>query len=467
MQLSLIKGIYTTEASDLRTRYPRNMVPVVKDSGVNNYYLRPTDGIIDTGQDGNGPDRGSINWNGTLYRCMGNKLQSVSVSGVATNIGTIGGSVSKVSMDYSFTHLAIVADGNLFLYDGTTFGQNTDPDLGYVLDVIYVDGYFMLTDGEYLIVTELGDPYSVNPLKYGSSEIDPDPIVGLLKIRNEPYALNRHTIEVFSNIGGSLFPFARIEGTRIDKGCLATHLKCWYLGTVAFVGSGRNESPAIYLGLNAEVTKISTREIDQILQEYTESELQAAVLQPKVDKDHQHLMLFLPDKTLVYDAAASRILQTQVWFCLSSGLLACEKYQGLNHCWCYDRWNVADDQGNIGYLTDSVSSQWGEQIGWEIYTPMIHNASRGAIIHELELVALPGRAAIGDNPSIWASYSLDGEYFSTERQVYAGTTGNRRKRLVWRRNGHMRNYRVQKFRGTSESHLSLIRLEAQIEPLVF
>jgi len=28
------------------------------------------------------------------------------------------------------------------------------------------------------------------------SEVDPDPIVGLIKLRNEVYVLNRHTIEV-------------------------------------------------------------------------------------------------------------------------------------------------------------------------------------------------------------------------------------------------------------------------------
>jgi hypothetical protein len=66
--------------------------------------------------------------------------------------------------------------------------QVTDPDLGVVLDVVWVDGYFMTTDGEFLVVTELTDPTQVNPLKYGSSEVDPDPVVALLKLRNEVYA---------------------------------------------------------------------------------------------------------------------------------------------------------------------------------------------------------------------------------------------------------------------------------------
>jgi hypothetical protein len=107
-------------------------------------------------------------------------------------------------MDYSFDRLAIASGGRLYYWNGT-LTQVTDPDLGVVLDVVWVDGYFMTTDGESLVVTELSDPTQVNPLKYGSSEVDPDPVVALLKLRNEVYALNRNTIEVFDNVGGEFF----------------------------------------------------------------------------------------------------------------------------------------------------------------------------------------------------------------------------------------------------------------------
>jgi hypothetical protein len=71
--------------------------------------------------------------------------------------------------------------------------------------VVWVDGYFMTTDGEFLVITELNNPFAVDPLKYGSSEADPDPVKSLLKLRNEVYALNRHTIEVFDNTGRRAF----------------------------------------------------------------------------------------------------------------------------------------------------------------------------------------------------------------------------------------------------------------------
>jgi hypothetical protein len=180
-----------------------------------------------------------------------------------------------LKMAYSFEYIGIASNNNLFLYDITTgvLAQNTDPDLGIVLDTVWVDGYWMTTDGEFLVVTDLGNPFAVNPLKYGSAEADPDPVVALLKLRNEVYALNRHTIEVFDNVGGDLFPFQRIEGAQIEKGVIGTHGCCVFLENIAFLGSGFNEAPSIYLAANATTNKVSTQEIDELLATYTEAQL--------------------------------------------------------------------------------------------------------------------------------------------------------------------------------------------------
>jgi hypothetical protein len=238
----------------------------------------------------------------------------VASNGTVTVLGDVGGPVNTlVTMDYSFDRLAIASGGRLYYWNGA-LTQVTDPDIGVVHDVVWVDGYFMTTDGEFLIVTELNDPAQVNPLKYGSSEIDPDPVVALLKLRNEIYALNRNTIEVFDNVGGELFPFQRIDGAQIQKGVIGTFGCCVYLETVAFLGSGRNEQPGIYLGANATAQKISTQEIDNLLLNYTEAQLAQVKLEARNDKNHQHLYVHLPDRTVVYDASASESLGDQVWF---------------------------------------------------------------------------------------------------------------------------------------------------------
>jgi len=468
VQIPIINGIYTDSSPDFRTSYPVNLVPVPKANGISEGYLRPADGLVANGT-GPGTDRGGINWNNVCYRVMGSKLVSVSSTGVITILGDVGDDGRLVTLDYSFDRLAIASNGNLF-YWSPSLGliQVTDPDLGVVLDVVWVDGYFMTTDGEFLVVTELSDPTQVNPLKYGSSEADPDPVKALLKLRNEVYALNRHTIEVFDNVGGDLFPFQRIEGAQIEKGVIGTHGCCNFLESIAFLGGGFNEAPGIYVGVNAQANKISTQEIDMLLLNYTEAQLEQVKLEARNDRTHQHLYVHLPDKTLVFDAAASQELGQPVWFLLTSSLVGFSKFRAQNFVWCYDRWLVGDPvTSNVGYFVNNVSTHYGMKVRWEFATTIIYNEGRGAIVTNLELVGLTGSVAFGLDPTINTSYSTDGQNWSQQKIIKAGKLGERAKRLVWFQQGWMRNWRIQRFQGTSDAHIAVARLEAQIEPLAF
>jgi Phage stabilisation protein len=462
MQIPILNGIYTDGVSDFRTSYPRNMVPVPKQQGISEGYLRPADGLVKDG-DGPGSDRGGINWNGKLFRVMGSELVSIDVHGGVLDLGSVGNG-GDVTFDYSFDRLAVSSAGALFYWNGFTLTRVTDTDLGYVVDFIWVDGYFMTTDGTSLIVTELNDPTKVSPLKYGSSEADPDSVKGLLKLRNEVYALNRYTIEVFQNVGGELFPFERIEGAQLMRGAIGTRTACVFMESLAFLGSGRNEAPAIWLGSNGTTGKLSTREIEQVLEGYTEVQLSAVVLETKVSNGHQLLYVHLPDQTLVYDGAASQVVNEPVWFTLTSSVVGLGQYRAKNFVWCYDQWNCGDPSSTtFGHTVHDVSSHYGTVNGWEFSTAIVYNEGRGAIFHELELVALTGRVASDVDPTIWTSYTVDGATWSQERPRSAGKQGERLKRLNWLQQGFMRNWRLQKFRGTSDAHISVARLEAKVE----
>ena len=469
MQIPILNGIFTDDGqAEIRTSYPVNLIPVPKQSGISNGYLRPADGLVKNGE-GPGVNRGGIERDGVCYRVMGTKLCSIAADGAVTVLGDVGGTDDNlVTLDYSFDLLAIASGGKLFYWDGTSVNQVTDPDLGLVLDVVWVDGYFMTTDGEFIIVTELLDPYAVNPLKYGSSEIDPDPVVALVKLRNEIYALNRHTIEVFDNVGCNLFPFQRIEGAQIQKGCIGTQACCVFVQTIAFLGSGRNESPGIFLGVNAQASKISTMEVDEILTNYTEVQLATVKLEARNDRNHQHLYVHLPNQTLVYDYTATQATNIPVWFILSTSTTGLSQYKARDIVWCYDKWLIGDPSSNvIGYFENNIGTHYGNNVRWEFSTNIIYNEGRGAIFHELELVALTGRVAFGSDPVISTSYSVDGQTWSQSRSIRAGKQGNRSKRLVWFQQGSMTNWRIQRFTGESDAHISFARLEAQLEPLAY
>lgn len=466
MQIPILNGIFTDTSPDFRTSYPVNLVPVPKAIGVSEGYLRSAEGIVKIG-DGPGVNRGGIFWRGALYRVMGTKLVEISSSGAVTEIGDVGAG-GRVSFTYGFDHLAVTSGGDLYLYDDITLTQVTDPDLGTALTVVWVDGFYMTTDGEFLVVTDLNDPFSVDPLKYGSSEVDPDPITALLKYRNEIYALNRHTIEVFFNAGATGFPFQRIPGAQIQKGTLGPHTCCLFADAIAFMGSSLNENISIYVGANGNASKIATREIEEILTDYTEEQLAGVFMQERTEGAHQFLEVHLPDQTIVFDAAGSQAVGQPVWFILRSSLEGLGRYEATDAIRAYDRWNVCKTTStDIGFLDKNVASHWGQKIGWEFGTTVLYNEGRGAIIHEIELVSLTGRVQPGADPTVFTSYSTDGLTFSVEKPVRVGKPGEYNKRIVWLQQGHMLNLRLQKFRGNSDAQLAMARLELQIEPLAF
>lgn len=468
MQIPILSGIYTDETPDFRTSYPRNMVPVPKEQGISKGYLRPGDGIEQRGT-GPGFDRGAINWNGVEYRVMGQQLVRISNSGAVNALAAIPGT-DQVRFDYSFDRLGIAAHGNLYYWNGSSLDQVSDPDLGTVVDMLWVDGYFMTTDGTALVVTELNDPTSVNPLKYGSSEADPDPVICLRKLNNEVVALNRYTCETFQNVGGNNFPFQRIDGALLQRGPIgrncAVTMTIGLNEALVFLGSAKEESPAVWVGQNSTLGKISTREIDTILQEYTEAQLALTVMEKRFDKSHQHLLIHLPDQCLMYDGAASQALGEPVWFTLDSGLAVRSTYRARNLCWVYDAWRCGDPTSNkLGTLVDTVSTHYGETIGWDFGTSIVYNEGMGLIFHALELVCLPGRVPLGADPVIWTSYSLDGSTWSIEISCPAGKQGDRTARVNWQQSGDMQNWRIQRFRGTSDAHIPVARLQVREEVL--
>lgn len=467
MQISILNAVFTDQEANFRSSLPINCVAVPLKTDISNGYLRVADGIREFTATGMpvGAARGGINWKGVLYRVVGSSLVRIDADGLVTVIGDVGVG-SQCSLDYSFDRLAIASGGRLYYYDGGTLTQVTDTDLGVVIDMMWVDGYFMTTDGTNLVVTELNDPAAVDPLKYGSSEADPDPVNGLLKVRNEVYALNRYTIEVFDNIGGENFPFARVEGAMIPKGCVGTYAKCSMDGTFAFIGSGRNEPCSVYLADAANPVKIATREIETILAKYSEAQLSTAILEYREDKINKLIYVRLPSETLVYDIAATSAIGVPIWYYHSSSTAGVVPLRAKDYVYCYGDYHVADlVDSRLGVFDNKVATQYGDVVGYQFDTQIIYNASKGVIANMIEIVGLFGRAQLGEDPVIFVSWTNDGETWSDERRLSIGKQGDRAIRPQIRQSGRFGNWRAYRIRGANSSLASYSRLEADLEPL--
>jgi hypothetical protein len=465
MQFAILSGVYSQSGPDFERSYPLNLVPNVEETGISAGYLRSAPGI-DTFTTARGKDGGGIVWNDVMYRISGARLVKVGDDATVTLLGVLGGT-GQGTMAFSFDRLAVARNRSLYLYDETNgFVHVSDVDLGDVIDVVWMDGYFITTDGTSLVVTELNDPTSVDPLKYGSSEADPDPIVGLGERRGELIAFNRSTTEFFFDAGTTGFPFQRNRGAQIDKGAVGTHAKCKFLETYAMVGSGRNEQPQVYLLGEGQAQVVSTREIDRMLAALNDEELASIILEAREGAGAKELYVHLPDQTLVYSHSATQALEVPVWYRLASGTDGLSPYRPRNFTLAYGAWYCGDrDSATLGVLSDLHDNQFGEQTAWQFDAQLIYTQGKGAVCHALELVGFYGRADPGNEPRVFMRWTDDGVEYSQERAARSGYAGQRSLRVAWRRNGFIRQWRSFRFRGISGTPISFSRLEAELEPL--
>lgn len=482
MDLPILSGVVTDGRADFRSLLPTNCMPVPMPTGISDGYLRIATGIRTAATVGFnsafGPDRGGYAYNGRCYRVIGEWFCRVDDNGDGT--ATVVqlkqfGLGAQVTFTETFDRLIICVNGQVWYFNdaSNTFTQITDADLGVPIDAEFVDGYTVFTDGAFIGVTELNDPLAVETLKYGSSEVSPDPIVALLKLRNELHAINRYTVEAFDNVGGSGFPFQRIDTAALPRGAVGTHACAVYMDAIAFLGGARNEPPAVWLGGAGQTTKISTREIDKRLAAYPEAQLPSVLMEVRTFDSHSLLYIHLPDITLVYDGQASAAAKQPIWCLLSSGADGTGAYRGRGFVWCYNKWICGDgsDGQRIGYLDESIASHFGLPVGYEFATQLQYNEGRGLQFHAIELVCTSG-ASVGTaedfiDQSIRHSYTLDGRTWSRERLRTLGKAGQRNKRPMWLNCGTSRNWRADRFRGCTSVPIAFARCEAKIEPLAF
>lgn len=463
MRVPIISGVVADETGAFLTSYPINREPVLRDTGISDGYLSVPPGITTKVETGLGEDRGGIAWNGACYRVIGSTLVRVNADWSIDELGNVGGG-GVCRFDYSFDNLIIVNGARLYYWNsGDGLRQVTDPDLGSVFDALFVDGYTMTTDGEFLVVTELNDPMSVDPLKYGSSEESPDPVTGIEHMHGEVYAFNRYTTQVFQNVGGSGFPFQTIKTATTPYGCVGPSAKCKYQGTVAFVGGQENAAPGVWLLGAGDASKLSSSEVDADLAALSEAELAAVWVETRSEQDEQRLIIHLPNVSWSFSTQVSRRSQVKTWCRYVTSKSTTGRYEGRGLVYCYGQWIVGASDGKIGVLDRTTALHYGEEVGWLFDTTLLYNEGNRGILNEIQLIGTPGRGN-ADSRVFW-SYTKDGETWSIERATPAGKIGEGAKRVAWRPGTRFEQYMGLRFRGVDGSLMSMARLECEVEPL--
>lgn len=454
--ITLIKGDKVASNTDYRDSLPVNMSAVIRPILGAAGYMIQDPGLTQFGS-AYGVDRGA-NWNERFemhFRASGSNFVSISSAGVATVVGSIDGS-SQTSLPYSFNTQGLISNGRFYLYSPTSgFIEVTDPDLGDPIDGVWVDGYYFLTDGEYLYHTDITDEFSIDPLKYATSEFSPDPTYGVGKTQdNKVIVFNRFTTEYFVNVAQDNFAFQRVATRAIKIGVVGTHCKTEVGDSWFIMGGRKEESISIHqLGVGS-ANKIATREIDKIIGHYTETQLRGTVLESYAEDGYDYLIVHLPDYVLKFNYTLAKSMGIEMaWSILSTGTVGLP-WRGKNGLFDprIGSWIFGDKiDSRLGLLDSTVATQYGEIVEWVLFTPFIYLEDQS--VDQLMIQTIPGFTSTND-ATVFLSMTYNGLTYGNERTVNYGSQADYGQRFEVNRLGYIRDWFAFKLRGASRSRMA-------------
>ena len=463
MIIPLSQGRKTNSDSQFVDALMENMT-ITLESGIGSAgYISTHKGLshVDTAS---GKSRGGV-WNDRFnigFRVNGTRLYSIDGDGeILSNLGLISGS-GYVAMPFSFNTQAIVTDGGMYLYSPVTgLEQVTDSDLGNIFDGVWIDGYYFLVDSESPVVTDLLAENSIRQLNYGSAEIEPDPIRGCGKWRNFAVVFGSTTTEFYENVGGTKFPFQRIESYTIYVGIVGKDAKAKLPEEKGFIvlGGGKDKPVDFMFAVNSQAKSITNNEVKNILKQYTESELSTTKIEYIHYNSNDVIYAHLPRHTLMYDFTASGDLGRPQWSIIKTGVESQPGYTGY--------WQAVNaikipsnqyswgsrDAGYIFNFDDSTPMQNGQQQEHICYSPLARVNRQQ--IRKLQPQTISGNASIAEYESVFLSATEDGVSYSKEVPMDMSERGNRLYQIIWRRLGFYRNWFGFKLRYVGKTNLTL------------
>ncbi|QZA71253.1 packaged DNA stabilization protein [Pseudomonas phage AH02] len=457
--ITLIKGDKISDQTDYLDVLPENMYAVPKPVMGSAGFMLQHYGLTEYGT-GTGADRGGV-WNERLqmhFRVSYTQFLKVGVDGSTERFGNIPG-MSPVSMPYSFNTQAVIGGGQFWLYDPVKgFRQVIDPDIKTPIDGTWIDGYYFLTDGEYLYHTTIGNEELFDPLSFATAEFSPDPTLGVGKTADDKVVVfNRYSIEYFANNANQNFAFTRVQARALKIGIVATHAKCELKETWYFVGGRKESDIGIHVLGVGTTQQISTRAVDRILSKYAEPELENMSMEAIEVDGMSFIYVHLPNETLLFnETVASSVGIDSAWSVLKRGTGSLP-WRGINGVFDprLGEWVFGDKVDlRLGKLDSKSVDQYGEMSEWVLYTPFM--SLEGLSVDSLNIDTMPGHSP-SDDATLFVSMTYDGVTYGKEVTAQYGRPGDYNQRYIVNRLGYVRNWVGFKLRGASRAKMAFGR----------
>lgn len=366
---------------------------------------------------------------GVPYIVAGTKLYSIAGDGTPTMLATIPGA-DRVRMADNGTELGIVAATVGYVWTGTALVRPVD--LPPVMDVAFIDGYFVWLSSQFpqFVITGPEDVTSYNG-DIATIEGSPDMVVGVINDHRELQFYKQRTIEIWYNSGAADFPFERQGNAFIERGCWGRDTIVKVDNSIHFLG----DDLIVYRLDGYTPTRISTHAIEYRLRNITD-----AWAFTYTQEGHKFYCLQTDQGCLCYDMA------TGAWHERRSFDLATWRVGFADTA--YGGTLLVDAfSGKIYRPSLDIHDENGSPISVTIGLPTIDSGDRRRVcMYAFELMVDTGEGT--DDPSYepqaMLRYSDDGgRLWSHEAWRSLGRTGDYTRRAIWRRLGQFRQRQME------------------------
>lgn len=391
---------------------------------------------------GAGPIRGMHVMNDVLYVVSGGTFYSVALSGAVTALGGTVTGTNIVSMADNGTQIAIVNGVNGYIWSQVGgFQVISDPNFHPANTVTFFDDYFVFDwagTNKFFISSPL-DGTTYSGLDFASAEVNSDFVIATVNQQENLLIFGERTIETWYDSGAVDFPFLRVNGGTIERGCGAAQTIIKEDNAVFFLG----DDLIFYRLGGIQLQRISTHAIEAAWQQYATAS-DAFAFSYSFD-GHKFISVTFPtgNATWHYDIASGLWHERES---LDMNLRNLGRWRGCTHARCYNQDFIGDAfSGKIGTLSSTSFTEFGNQMQMLLVSPPLHNDRKRIFVPVFEIDIETGvglATGQGSDPQLMLDISRDGgrSYGNLQLWNSMGKIGAYQQRLRWLRLGQARSW---------------------------
>lgn len=394
---------------------------------------------------GTGPIRGFRMMNGVLYVVSGQRLYSVTSSLVVTDVGGAISGTGYTPMSDNGSQLCIVNSVNGYIYS-TTAGFQVISDINFhpARSVTFYDNYFLfdwIGTNKFFCSNSL-DGTTYTGTDFGAAEVSPDFVLSLVNQQENLLVFGQSTIETWYDAGTINFPFLRVNGGTIERGCAAGLTPVKEDNSVFFLGDD-----LVFYRLNGtSLVRTSTHAVEQAFQTY--ATVSDAYTYSYTFEGHKFIHIVFPSANAnwVYDISTDLWHERESWDPFNNNY---KRWRGNCVIEAFGKVLVGDAySGSVGYLDATTFTEFGNTMQAILTGPPLQDDRARIFISLFELDVESGvglNSGQGSDPQIMMDYSRDGGRTFINLQTYnsLGKIGEYLHRCRWFRLGQSRQWTLR------------------------